>query len=157
MREITFKYRSREKGWKYYSCKEKESKWDKERAELWGLEGNMVHWTYPIEDINNDRKYPIDTKEIPMGMDYARVNYKNLCKKLKDITKNMQEENFTEQSEKTTFYWELLIENYDIEKTNIPSLCTKKIKSFKMWRGANYEPYGLQGLKECFANYYKNR
>lgn len=157
MREVTFKYGSREKGWKYYSCTEKESKWDKERAELWGLEGNMAHWTYPKEDISINRKHKVDTEGVPMGMDYARVNYKNLCKKLKDITKNMQEENFPEQPEKTTFYWELLIENYDVEETDISPICIKKIKSFKMWRGTNYEPDGLQDLKECFANYYKNR
>ena len=123
----------------------------------WKGYANVKNLTNPKEDINLNRKHPIDTDGIFMGMDYARVNYKNLCKKLKDITKNMQEENFPEQSEKTNFYRELLIENYDIEKTDIPSICTKRIKSFKMWHGTNYEPDGLQDLKECFANYYKNR
>ena len=59
MREVTFKYGSREKGWKYYTCTEKETKWDKERTELWGLEGNMAHWTYPKEDVNLNRKHPL--------------------------------------------------------------------------------------------------
>ena len=156
MRKVTFKYGSREKGWKYYTCTEKELKWDKERAELWGLEGNMVHWTYPKEDINVNRKKQIDIDGIPMGMDYARVNYKNLCKKINSITKNMKEENFPEHEEPTTYYWELAIENYDL----IPYLTRfsiKKTKSLKMWRGSNYEPDGLQDLKDCFANYYKNR
>ena len=142
MREVTFKFGSREKGWKYYTCKEKESEWDKERAKFWGLEGNMLHWTHPKEDINVNRKHSVDTDGIAMGMDYTRVNYKKLLKKLKYITKNMLEDNFPEQSEKTTFYWELLIKNN---------------KTLQMWRGTNYEPEGLQELKDCFANYYKNR
>ena len=90
MKEITFKYGSREKGWKYYTCTEKETKWDKERASLWGLEGNMTHWTYPEEDINIGRKNQIELEKVPMGMDYAKCNYNKLLKKLKNITRNMQ-------------------------------------------------------------------
>ena len=138
MREIFFKYGSRESGWKYYTCTEKETKWDKERASLWELEGNMHHWTYPEESINIGRKNPIKIKDIPMGMDYAKCNFRNLYKKLSDIVKNMKEENFEVDPETTYYYWELTIGN-------------------KMWRGANYEPQGLQEIKDCFDNYYKGR
>lgn len=29
MKEITFKFGSREKGWKYYTCTDRETDWDK--------------------------------------------------------------------------------------------------------------------------------
>lgn len=157
MREISFKYGSREKGWKYYNCTEKESDWDKERENMYGLGGNMHYWTHPTEDINKDRKQPISINEIPMGMDFTRCNYKKLYKKIDNIVKDMPEENFPDDFNKTTYYWELLIEDYETEKTDIPCLATKKVKNFKMYRGANYEPEGLQELKECFAGYYRNR
>lgn len=157
MREISFKYGSREKGWKFYNCTEKESNWDKQRETLYNLGGNMHHWTYPTEDINKERKNPIGIKEIPMGMDFTKCNYKKLCKKLNNIVRDMPEENFPEDMQSTNFYWELTIENYETEKTDIPCLCVRKTKSLRMWRGANYEPQKLQELKECFANYYKNK
>ena len=69
----------------------------------------------------------------------------------------MKEDNFPEKLEKTKFYWELKIENYETESTRIPGHTIKRIKNLRMWRGTNYEPVGLQEIKECFANYYKNR
>lgn len=156
MRAITFKYGSRESGWKYYSCTDKETKWDKERASLWGLEGNMTHWTYPKEDINVDRKKQIELENVPMGMDYVKCNYNKLLKKLKNITRNMQEENFQVDLEETTFYWELSIENCEVSNC-ATGIGTRHIKSLKMFRGTNYEPEGLQEIKKCFANYFSNK
>lgn len=157
MREISFKFGSREKGWKFYNCTEKESNWDKQRETLYNLGGNMHHWTYPKEDINAGRKNPVELEGIPMGMDFTKCNYKKLCKKLNTIVRDMPEENFPEDMQSTNFYWELTIENYETEKTDIPCLSVKKIKNLRMWRGANYEPQKLQEIKECFANYYRNK
>ena len=157
MKEISFKFGSREKGWKFYTCTDKESNWDKERAALYGLEGNMTYWTYPTEDVNIGRKHPVEIISIPMGMDFTKCNYNKLRKKLNAIVRNMKEENFPEKPEKTKFYWELTIKNYETENTNIPCLAIRKTKNLRMWRGTNYEPEGLQEIKECFANYYKNR
>lgn len=151
MREISFKFGSRKKGWKYYTCTENESEWDKQRATLCGLEGNMCYWTFPSADINIDRKKHIEINNVPMGMDYVKCNYKKLLKKLKSIVENMQEANFEVEPELTIFYWELTICNYD------GFIGIRHNKYFRMWRGANYEPQGLQEIKECFANYFKNK
>ena len=154
MKEVSFKFGSRAKGWKYYICTDEESKWDKEREHLYGLGGNMCYFTYPDSNINIGRKHPINIKDSPMGgMDYTKVNFEKLCKKLKDVTKYMKEENFGDITEKITFYWELAISDYTI----IPTPSYKHINKFKMWRGTNYEPIGLQEIKDCFANYFKNR
>ena len=156
MREISFKYGSREKGWKYYTCTEKETEWDKQRAKLWGFEGNMCHWTFPSTEINIGRKEPIAINSVPMGMDFVKCNYNKLLNKLKSIVKNMQEENFEVEPESTTFYWELTISNYDVSNYN-GYIGIRHNKYFRMWRGANYEPQGLQEIKNCFVNYFKNK
>ena len=156
MRAITFKYGSRENGWKYYTCTEQETKWDKERASLWGLEGNMTHWTYPKEDINIGRKNQIELDEIPMEMDYAKCNYNKLHKKLNSIVKDMKEENFDVNPETTNYYWELTISDYEVSDC-IGCVGVRHNKYFKMWRGANHDPQGLQEIKDCFSNYYKNK
>lgn len=156
MREITFKFGSREKGWKYYTCTDIETDWDKQRGELYGLEGNMSYWTYPKEAINNGRKKPIELNNIPMGMDFARCNYKKLCKKIDNITRHMKEENFDVEPEKTYYYWELSISNYEVSDF-IGCIGVRHNKSLKMWRGSNCEPQGLKDLKECFNEYFKTK
>ena len=142
MREIMFKYGSRARGWKWYNCHEEETNWDKDRSTKFGLGGNMVHWTYPKEDINIGRKRNVELDFPSYGMDFSKCNFRKLYKKLNKIVKGMPEENFPEEDSKITYYWEL-------------QFCWDK--GFKMWRGINYDPIGLQDIKECFANYFKNK
>lgn len=142
MKEIFFQYGSRAQGWKRYSCHEKETAWDKERLSMFGIEGNMLHWTEPKEVINIGRKKSIELDFPNYGMAFSKCNFRKLCKRLNRIMKSMPEENFPDEDSKITYYWELTF-RYD--------------KGFKMWRGINYDPIGLQEVKECFANYFKNK
>ena len=57
MREISFKYGSREKGWKHYNCTEKESNWDKERESLYGLGGVLEDKRVDPGDQKLTRRY----------------------------------------------------------------------------------------------------